>query len=268
MAEERELIRQFWNRASCGEELYLTSLERSGFEAQALRRYQLEPYIRDFAKFDDSADLRVLEIGVGLGADHEQFARAKARLSGIDLTDRAIELTARRLALAGFPSDLRVGDAENLPFPDEEFDVVYSWGVIHHTPDTQRAIHEIHRVLKPGGEARIMIYSRWSMVGIMLWTRYALLRGRPFTQIDEIYAKHLESPGTKAYSVAGARAMFSRWTSCRVRTVLTHGDLLESEAGQRHRGLSLTIARALWPRWLVRSLARGRGLYMLIEARR
>lgn len=268
MQEEKELVRQFWNRASCGEELYLPSLERSGFDAQAMRRYKLEPYIRDFARFDRSEGLRVLEIGVGLGADHEQFARAKARLSGIDLTERAIERTARRLELAGFRSDLRVSDAENLPFPDGEFDVVYSWGVIHHTPDTQRAIHEIHRVLKPGGEARIMIYSRWSMVGIMLWARYALLQGRPLTTMDEIYAEYLESPGTKAYSVADARAMFSGWSSCDIRTVLTHGDLLESEAGQRHRGTALTVARALWPRWLIRSFARGRGLFMLIEARR
>ena len=95
--------------------------------------------------------MKVLEIGVGLGADHHQFAAAGAELFGIDLTERAIAHTQHRLTVFGLKSDLAVGDAENLNFPDESFDKVYSWGVLHHSPDTPKAIAEVWRVLKRGG---------------------------------------------------------------------------------------------------------------------
>ena len=117
--------------------------------------------------------------------------------------------------------------------------MVYSWGVVHHSPDTPRAVAEIHRVLRPGGTARVMIYHKWSLVGYMLWARYALLRLRPWTTLAEIYARHLESPGTKAYSIREASRMFSAFSAVHIEVVLTHGDLLESAAGQRHRGTLL-----------------------------
>jgi hypothetical protein len=113
-----------------------------------------------------------------------------------------------------------------------------------------------------------MIYSKWSLIGLMLWGRYALLRGRPFRSLRDVYADHLESPGTKAYSVREARKMFASWSSCEIRTVLTHGDLLEGEAGQRHRGVMLDIARKIWPRKFIRATLPGRGLFMLIDARK
>jgi ubiquinone/menaquinone biosynthesis C-methylase UbiE len=117
--------------------------------------------------------LDVLEVGVGMGADHLEWARHMPRsLSGIDLTERAIAHTATRLALYGLRSDLRVADAEKLPFRDASFDLVYSWGVLHHSPDTPRAVREVLRVLRPGGLARVMIYHAHSMVGYMLWLRY------------------------------------------------------------------------------------------------
>ena len=174
----------------------------------------------------------------------------------------------RCLALFGLQSNLRVGDAENLDFHDDSFDLVYSWGVLHHSPDTPKAIAEVHRVLKRGGGARIMIYHKWSMVGLMLWLRYALLAGRPWRNLRSIYAAHLESPGTKAYSVAEARRLFAAFGEVRIRTVLTHGDLLESGAGQRHGGLALSLARRIWPRRLIRYLFPKAGLFMLIEARK
>jgi ubiquinone/menaquinone biosynthesis C-methylase UbiE len=90
---------------------------------------------------------------------------------------------------------------------DGTFDLVYSWGVLHHSPDTARAVAEVLRVLKPGGTAKVMIYSTYSLVGFMLWARYALLRLRPLTSLADIYAKFLESPGTKAYTVAEAKKL-------------------------------------------------------------
>lgn len=258
-------VRDFWNAESCGEALLLSSEDIAGFEAQASERYRLEPYICDFARFSETRDLRVLEVGVGLGADHQQFAEAGAELSGIDLTSRAIEHTRNRLALFGLTSNVQVGDAENLPFGDETFDVVYSWGVIHHSPDTPKAAREILRVLKPGGRFAVMIYQTKSLVGVMLWLRYALIRGRPFISMAEIYSRYLESPGTKAYSVDEAKVLFSGASQVITRSVLTHGDLLESGAGQRHKGGLLALARMVWPRRLIRRFMPDWGLFLLIE---
>jgi SAM-dependent methyltransferase len=268
MKSEKQQVHNFWNDAVCGETLYLHSPDRDGYEAQAAQRYELEPYILEFAGFNRVKSKRVLEIGVGLGADHHRFAEAEADLYGIDLAERAVEHTRRRLADRGLSSNLAVGDAEHLRFPDEWFDIVYSWGVLHHSPDTPKAVAEVWRVLKAGGTAKVMIYHKWSLVGYMLWIRYALLRMRPWLSLSTIFARHLESPGTKAYSIREARQLFSAFRDVAIRTVLTHGDLLESEAGQRHRGVILSLARKIWPRSMLKRLLPGHGLFLLIEARK
>ena len=113
-----------------------------------------------------------------------------------------------------------------------------------------------------------MIYHTWSLIGLMLWLRYALLRMRPFTSLKTLYARYLESPGTKAYSVSEARQLFAAFSDVRIKTVLTHGDLLSSDAGQRHQGMALNLARKIWPRRLIRRLLPNAGLFMLIEARK
>jgi SAM-dependent methyltransferase len=261
-------VHDYWNDASCGEELLLPSRDRDGYRAQAAERYRLEPYIPDFAGFESASGLDVLEIGVGLGADHQRFAESGARLHGIDLTERAVEHSGRRLALFGLSSNLQVADCETLPFADDSFDLVYSWGVIHHSPDTPKAAREILRVLRPGGRFAVMIYHRYSFVGYMLWLRYALARGRPLTKLDTIYSRYLESPGTKAYTLDQARALFEGAAEVRARTVLTHGDLLDSGAGQRHQGLALNLARRVWPRALIRRLFPTHGLFLLVEGRK
>jgi ubiquinone/menaquinone biosynthesis C-methylase UbiE len=265
---EKAAVHDFWNAASCGEELYLPDSTREGFRRHSETRYLLEPEIVDFARFESWRGQRVLEVGVGLGADHQRFAEAGAVLTGIDLTERAIRSTGRRFDLFGLDSKLQVADAEQLPFEDASFDLVYSWGVMTHSPDTPAAIREAFRVLRPGGTAKLMLYHKWSFVGFMLWTRYALLRLRPFTSLVDIYGSHLESPGTKAYSVAEAREMLKQFEHVQISTGLTHGDLLTSQAGQRHRGPLLTLARILWPRWLLRALFPRLGLFMLVTARK
>jgi SAM-dependent methyltransferase len=266
MRADKKAVQDFWDQASCGEELYLHDAGRQGYIDQARRRYELEPYIEQFASFSNAKGKSVLEIGVGLGADHQRFAEAGAMLYGIDLTERAVAHARRRLEIFGLTSVLAAGDAEELAFEDACFDVVYSWGVIHHSPHTPKAVAEIYRVLKPGGMAKIMIYHRWSLVGYMLWARYALLRLRPWMTLTDVYARYLESPGTKAYSVTDAKGLFAAFSAVRIRTVLTHGDLLESVAGQRHRGVLLSLARRIWPRALLRRFGARHGLFMLISA--
>ena len=269
MEQPKAEVREFWDNASCGEEAFLIGdTDRAAFENEARLRYELEPEILRLAKFEEARGKSVLEIGVGLGSDHQRFVEAGAQATGIDLTERAVRHTNRRLGIFGLPARLSVADAENLCFPDATFDVVYSWGVIHHSPDTPRAVQEIHRVLRPNGVARVMIYHTWSFVGYMLWVRYALLRGRPFTSLATIYDRYLESAGTKAYSVSEARRLFSAFRDVRIETVLTHGDLLSSIAGQRHEGALLSIARRFWPRRIIRAVAPRQGLFMLIEGRK
>lgn len=264
-----EAVRVFWDEASCGEMLLLRQDNATGYAAQSAERYRLEPYIPSFASWATMSGKEVLEIGVGLGSDHEQFAKAGAILSGVDLTPRAVEHTDRRLMLSGLSSDLTVANAEELPFGDASFDHVYSWGVLHHSPDTPRAVAEAMRVLRPGGSFAIMVYNKWSLVGLMLWARYALARGKPFTSLNTIYAQHLESPGTKAFTPVEARALFAPYArKLDVKVELTHGDLLSSGAGQRHEGRMLDVARRVWPRRLLARIARNNGLFLLISGLR
>lgn len=262
----KQRVHDFWNEAACGEALLLHGSDAAAYAAQRRERYRLEPYIPAFAEFSRWRGARVLEIGVGLGADHESFAAAGAELFGVDLTERAIEHTRLRLARSGLRSTLAVADAEDLPFPDGCFDLVYSWGVLHHSPNTERAIDEVWRVLRPGGTAKLMLYHSLSVVGFMLWVRYGLLRARPWRPLGELYAEHLESPGTRAFSVEQAQALCSKFERASIGTVLTHADLLTSGAGQRHRGLLLALARRAWPRALIRRWFAGHGAFMLITA--
>lgn len=124
--------------------------------------------------FADLAGKDVLEIGCGTGVHARLLAEAGARLSAVDLTPTAIELTNKRLALHGLEADVREADAEHLPFADRSFDFVWSWGVIHHSAHTERVVEEIARVLRPGGRLALMIYHRSS---ITYWIQYQLVRG-------------------------------------------------------------------------------------------
>lgn len=267
MSEElKNRIHAFWNAASCGEKLYLQGSDRAAFETQRQARYALEP-IPAFADFASFRGRKTLEIGVGLGADHQSLAEAGADLHGIDLTERAVAFTRARLELFGLKSHVAVGDAERLPFPDASFDAVYSWGVLHHTPNTPQACAEVMRVLRPGGSAKIMIYHKHSLIGLMLWLRYGLGTGRPWRSLDYIYLHFLESPGTKAYTYREARSLFPGARSVELSSPLGHADLLESAAGQRHTGLVLSLARRFWPRWFFRRFTpqAGLGLTMTIQ---
>ena len=261
-------VRRFWEAASCGEVYAESGTAEEKLRQNGEARYSLEPYISEFARFCEGAGQDVLEIGVGMGADHLEWARSGPHhLAGIDLTPRAVSWTAQRLDAFGLKSDLREGDAENLPFADNSFDMVYSWGVLHHSPDTPRAFLEAHRVLRPSGTLRVMIYHRPSIVGVMLWARYGLATGHPARSMQEIYANHLESPGTKGYTVSEARRLMAPFSACDIRCAISFADLLLGEVGQQHAGPGLALARRAWPRPLIRRMPM-LGLLLLIEARK
>jgi ubiquinone/menaquinone biosynthesis C-methylase UbiE len=255
-------VRDFWNADPCGSR-YLGHSE--DFEKHALARYELEPYIREFAGFKDTAGKRVLEIGVGMGADYLEWLKAGASASGIDLSAVSIERAKRRCETAGYKPDLRVSDAEHLPFPDGTFDIVYSYGVMHHSPNTGECLREARRVLKPGGSLRIMIYHHPSLTGVMLWARYGFGRGKSLRQT--VYEK-LESPGTKSYTSNEARNLLDEFENIQIRQVFSPGDLLLNKPSVRFQGWFYRTIWALFPRALVRATCRKLGLFLLISARK
>ncbi len=157
----KERVREFWQAHPCGTKFTEAEVgSRRFFEAVEEHRYRVEWHIPEAAGFDKAKGLRVLEIGCGLGTDGAQFARAGADYTGVDLTDAAVSLARKCFEVYGLSGEFRTADAENLDFADESFDLVYSHGVLHHTPDTARAVREVHRVLRPGGRAVVMLYHR------------------------------------------------------------------------------------------------------------
>src|SRR2546422_917581 len=118
-AVAKAAVAEFWEQAACGEIYAQPGAVKDFYESQARTRYALEPYIVDFADFKSGRGRDVLEIGVGMGADHVEWAKAAPQtLTGVDLTERAIAFTHERLALSQMTSRLEVADAERLPFPN------------------------------------------------------------------------------------------------------------------------------------------------------
>jgi ubiquinone/menaquinone biosynthesis C-methylase UbiE len=226
-------------------------------------RYDLEPYIAEFAQFGSARGLRVLEVGVGMGADYLEWLKAGADAIGVDISSKSLERAQRRCELAGYGADLRVADAENLPFDDEQFDLVYSYGVMHHSPDTPRCVREAFRVLKPGGQLRIMLYHHPSLTGVMLWLRYGVLRGK---SLRHTVYDSLESPGTKTYTQAEVRAMLTQFQDISIRQVFSPGDLLLNRPSSRFQSFLYRMAWNVYPRALARKHGAKWGLFLLIRA--
>jgi SAM-dependent methyltransferase len=261
-AELKTHVQSFWNAEPCGSR-YMGA--EQNFEAHAKARYELEPYIHEFAGFHESAGKRVLEVGVGMGADYLQWLKARAIATGIDMSSESLERARRRCELQGYKSDLRIADAEQLPLADDSFDIVYSYGVMHHSPDPRKCVREALRVLKPGGTLRIMIYRHPSLTGLMLWVRYGILRGKSLRR--SVY-DHLESPGTNSYTEDEARVLVEGFDQVVLRQELSPGDLLLNEPSSRFRGILYRIIWKLYPRALVRRYGKKLGLFLLISARK
>ena len=157
----KERVRAFWQEHPCGTKFADAAPgSRRFYELVQEHRYTKEWHIPTAAGFAETNGLRVLEIGCGLGTDGAQFAQAGANYTGVDLTEAAVELAQKRFELFNLPGNFKTDDAEKLSFRDNTFDLVYSHGVLHHTPDIESAIREVHRVLRPGGRAEVMLYHR------------------------------------------------------------------------------------------------------------
>ena len=221
-------VREFWERQPCGTGSEITSKLPKGnlewFKQIESHRYNVEPFIHSVAQFTRHKGKKVLEIGVGAGTDHLQWARAGCDCYGVDLTDAAIETTRCHLEHYGFKSKLQRINAETLPFDNNYFDIVYSWGVIHHTQFPEKIISEIERVLKPRGAFIGMIYGLYSPLVLKEWVKNALLKGTPWKSFKNIVWHDIESVGTKAYTVKQTRSLFRNFSKVSIKRFITTYD--------------------------------------------
>jgi ubiquinone/menaquinone biosynthesis C-methylase UbiE len=224
--DKREAIEQ-WTKDPCGFS-GAQGVEvgtKAFYERVDANRYdEYGSWMKTRFEFTRFAGKRLLEVGFGIGTDLFQFASAGALVSGVDLSPTHLRIASQRFALYGIPADLRLADAENLPFEDGTFDVVYTFGVIHHTPDTQKAVEEIHRVLKPDGRAIIGVYHKYSafFLSKVLLESYLLRLGflresyrRTLSRIE--VRRHSDAcPLVKVYSRRSLRRLVRQFHSVRV----------------------------------------------------
>jgi ubiquinone/menaquinone biosynthesis C-methylase UbiE len=218
-----------------GTETYFTQLET--------QRYRSHRHLPDWIA-SMRAGSHVLEVGCGIGLDSARMTRHGLRVTAIDLTVVGASTANRRAQTGKFDATYLCADAEHLPFPDATFDYVYSFGVMHHAPDTQRCVEEAYRVLRPGGQALIMLYHRHSLNEAV----HRLLRV-PFEERDEL------CPVVRRFTVAEIRAMFARFAGVDV-----HSDFVFGEGyGPLFRWTPLPLYRWL-SRWV--------GWHLMIRATR
>lgn len=284
----KERVRAFWQENPCGTKFADAPPGSPRFyELVEEHRYKKEWHIPAAAEFADTKDRAVLEVGCGLGTDGAQFAKAGARYTGIDLTDAAVELAKRRFELFDLPGTFRVADAERLDFPDNSFDIVYSHGVLHHTPDTAAAVREIHRVLRPGGKAVVMLYHRDSYnyrvnismlrrtgVQLLRWNSGVklvhLLTGEPedslrnharqlqaqseYLNSEEFLSRNTDGAGNplaRVYSRSEARELFKDFAHVELRTYFLNKRWLPILGQLLPRSLeSQLAARWGWHLWI------------------
>ena len=159
--EYKEHIRKQWNNTPCGKVGDIT-YDLDYFLKVEENRYKENPWMPSFYNYasEENKGLSFLEIGFGQGTDSIQFAKAGVNYTGIDYTPKHFELAKLNFELRGLKGDFHLGDAANLPFEDNTFDKIYSFGVLHHTPDIEQAISEVYRVLKPRGVFVMSLYHK------------------------------------------------------------------------------------------------------------
>ncbi len=271
--ELKQAVKKHWEAETCGIR-YSENLNRKDFFNDiSNKRYELEPYIKSFAEFDKANKKNILEIGIGAGSDFQNWCNYAKHATGIDLTEAAINLTDERLKLYlvdPHKYSIQVADSEELPFENNSFDLVYSWGVLHHTPKTEKAFDETFRVLKPNGQLKAMIYHSPSWTLILLYLIHGLGKGKINISLKDIAINFLESPGTKVYTLAEAKELLTKrgFVNIKLTTKLGPGDLLTIKPSQKYDSNIYKLFMKIYPRWLVKLLGNKFGLYLLIDAQK
>lgn len=217
-AARLEAIRRYWNdhihdlaiaTAPVGSPYF--------FEELALYRFDKLHYLPQVVNFSAYANQRLLEVGCGIGIDLVRFARHGAVVTGVDLAEVAITLAKQNFAQCALPGDLRVMNGEELHFADNSFDVVYAHGVLQYTANAQQMVHELYRVLRPGGTAIFMVYNKYSWLNAL-------------SKLMKVELEHEDAPVLKKYSIAEFKRLLSPFAQKRivperfpVKTQLHHG---------------------------------------------
>jgi 2-polyprenyl-3-methyl-5-hydroxy-6-metoxy-1,4-benzoquinol methylase len=231
-ADAKEQAIRCWTTVPCGSRVARGEPgSREYFEALIAGRHAYAPWMAEALDYKGARGLDVLDVGCGQGIDLARLARAGANVTGVDLTPRHVELARRHLEVVGIAGTVVEGDAESLPFLDQSFDRVISNGVLHHTPDFDRALREIRRVLRPGGEARLILYHRDS---VYYWLTqvlgHGIAQGRLFHEhsMSSVMARHEGGshegarPLVRVYSRRQARLALERAGFAAVRTSVRH----------------------------------------------
>ena len=166
-------------------------------------RYDKLNYLPRLVDFNSYRGKRLLEIGCGAGVDLVRFARAGAIVTGVDLSTTSIQLARQNFTHNGLQADLCTMNGEALQFVDHSFDVVYAHGVLQYTADAKRMIAEIHRVLKPGGEAIMMVYNRHSWLNFM-------------SKVARVQLEHEDAPVLKKFTISEFQEMLKPFRSYRI----------------------------------------------------
>lgn len=256
--------------AATDRELDRDSLDRMLVELEDLFRVRRHLAVVEMP-IDALAGQRVLEIGPGGGGHSALFAKKGARVTALDLTPERAASTARKLRLVGDGSGRAyLGDAENLPFADASFDIVYSNGVLHHSESTERGIAEVHRVLRPGGKAVLMLYARHSAVYWANIVPRALFSGQMFGRPEAEWAGRVtegkpklgatRNPITRIYSERELRQLLGDFADLRLRKTSFQWDnfaipkltqlrrlIRSSLGGKPHPGGVLIYGEPFWP---------------------
>jgi SAM-dependent methyltransferase len=203
-------VREFWNARPCNiRHSPRTIGERAYFDEVEMRKYFVEPHIPRFAEFERWKGKKVLEIGCGIGTETVSFARAGAQVVAVDLSDRSLEIARRRLQIYGLDDVKLVEcDVEHLQerLPVEGYDLVYAFGVLHHTPDPDAALRQIRPYVSPSGSLKLMLYHRYSWKVLSIVLQHGL---RGFWNLDRIVASDSEAqtgcPVTYTYTRRGLK---------------------------------------------------------------
>lgn len=206
-------VRDYWNSRPCNIRHSPKPVgTREYFDEVEARKYLVEPHIPGFAEFERWKGKKVLEIGCGIGTDTINFARSGAQITAVDLTEKALEMTRKRAELFGVADRVRAiqANAEQISesVPVEPYDLIYSFGVIHHTPAPERVLEEIRKYATPSSTVKIMVYYRWSWK--VLWILFVYGKGQ-FWKLDELIATYSEAqtgcPVTYSYSRTSGRRL-------------------------------------------------------------
>lgn len=207
-----------WNANPCGEHMAAGETgTRAYFESLDQASREHDPWMADAFNYSSCDGLDILDVGCGQGIDLARYARAGARVVGVDITPRHIDLARAHLATMNLRGQVMWGDAEALPFADATFDRVSSNGVLHHTPNTTRALRELYRVLRPHGEARIAVYNRASA---HYWINQILLEGILKRGLMRERSMRAVMATTVEYSTVGARPLVKVYSPRTIRRMM------------------------------------------------